>query len=239
MYKVYILHGWSYSTQEWKPFLKLFEQGGVEFKMLKIPGLTAPLTHVWTLDDYVDWISQITKNHEPITILGHSNGGRIAVAFAAKYPNKISKLILVDSAGIIDKRIRKRIKRILFRLITKVGSSLTTQTAFALSGVEGLKTLIYKLAGEQDYNKANPILKKTMLNLISQDLEPTFSRVKVPTLVIWGRNDTITPISDGRKIHELISGSKFEIVENAKHSPQFTHPKVTSEIIVNFLHHKS
>ncbi|OGH53386.1 MAG: hypothetical protein A3G15_05235 [Candidatus Levybacteria bacterium RIFCSPLOWO2_12_FULL_40_10] len=74
-----------------------------------------------------------------------------------------------------------------------------------------------------------------MLNLISQDLEPVFSKVKAPTLIIWGQNDTITPVSDGEKIHSLIQDSKLKIIENASHSPQFTHPKEVSEIITKFL----
>ena len=230
MYKVYILHGWSYSTKKWEPFLKLLRNTGIEYKVLKIPGLTAPLRHVWTLDNYASWLyHQTSKIGHPISILGHSNGGRIAAAFAAKYPERVSHLILIDSAGIIDKRLKNVIKKNVFKIITRVGKKITTQTS--------LKTLIYKLTGEQDYNKADPILKETMLNLISQDLEPIFSKIKVPTLIIWGRDDKATPLSDGKRIYNLISDSKFEVIENAKHSPQFTRPKDVAKIILNFLNH--
>ena len=127
------------------------------------------------------------------------------------------------------KNIKNVIKKNVFKIITRVGKKITTQTS--------LKTLIYKLTGEQDYNKADPILKETMLNLISQDLEPIFSKIKVPTLIIWGRDDKATPLSDGKRIYNLISDSKFEVIENAKHSPQFTRPKDVAKIILNFLNH--
>lgn len=226
--KLLILHGWAYSTEKWKPFLKLLDQGGVKHEMLKIPGLTAPIERVLELNDYVSWLKRIANNQKPIAILGHSNGGRIAAAFTAKYPDKVSCLILIDSAGIINRNIKTRIKKLVFAAISKIGSPFKTQTA--------LKTLMYKLVGEQDYNKASPILKKTMLNLISEDLEPVFSKIKAQTLIIWGTNDKTTPLSDGRRIHKLVIESRFEIIENAKHSPQFTHPKQVARIIIKQLH---
>ena len=224
---LYILHGWSYSTEKWEPFLDLLEKSGVEYRMLKIPGLTAPLDQVWALDDYVYWLKLEATSPQPTAILGHSNGGRIAAVFAAKYPHKVRKLILVDSAGIIHRDLKTLFKRTLFRTAAKIGKRITSRNL--------IRNLTYKLAGEQDYNRADPILKEAMLNLISQDLEPIFSKIKVPTLIVWGRDDRATPLSDGRKIHELIPGSKFQIIENAKHAPQFTHPKEVSEIITKIL----
>src|SRR3989344_6868211 len=100
--KLIILHGWAYSTEKWKSFLNLLEEDGVEYEMLKIPGLTAPLKRVWTINDYMGWLrKQVISYKLPVVLLGHSNGGRIAAAFAAKYPSKVSKLILIDSAGIV------------------------------------------------------------------------------------------------------------------------------------------
>lgn len=222
-----ILHGWAYDTKKWGPFLRLLEQNGVECKMLKIPGLTAPLENVWTLDDYVSWLNRLIANSQkPAAILGHSNGGRIAAVFAAKHPDKISKLILIDSAGITHRDLKTLMRRTVFEAISKIGKRLTNS--------DSVRNLLYKVVREQDYNRANPILKKTMINLISKDLEPIFSIIKTPTLIIWGENDKITPLSDGIKIHELIPNSKFETIKNAKHSPQFTHPEEVFTVITNY-----
>ncbi|MBI4091712.1 MAG: alpha/beta hydrolase [Candidatus Levybacteria bacterium] len=227
--KILILHGWSYSIEKWKPFLKLLKESGVEYRVLKIPGLTAPLSNVWTLNNYTSWLLRKAKSEKRIALLGHSNGGRIVAAFAAKFPEKISHLILIDSAGIIRRDFKSLIKKHVFATAAKIGRVLTNS--------DSIRNLFYKAVGEEDYNKASPILKKTMLNLISQDLEPVFSKVKSPTLIIWGQNDTITPVSDGEKIYVLIQDSKLKIIENASHSPQFSHPKETSEIIIEFLNH--
>ena len=223
MYKVYILHGWTYSIEKWRPFLDLLEKNGTEYEMLKIPGLTAPLSDVWTLDDYVSWLKPVVSGQGSVVLLGHSNGGRIAAAFTAKYPEMISRLILIDCAGIIQRDFKTLLRKTVFATAAKIGGKVTKS--------DSIRNLFYKAVGEQDYNKASPILKKTMLNLISQDLEPIFSKISVPTLIIWGNNDKVTPVSDGEKIHKFVSGSKFKIIETAKHSPQFTNPDEVFEII--------
>ena len=74
-----------------------------------------------------------------------------------------------------------------------------------------------------------------MLNLINLNLTEVLRKIKVPTLVIWGQDDKITPLSDGKLIHQLIKNSKLKIIDNAKHSPQFTHPKEVAEIINEYL----
>lgn len=226
---IIILHGWDYSTKKWEPFLRLLKNAGIKYKVLKIPGLTAPLDKAWTLDDYVSWLERITKNEELITILGHSNGGRIAAAFAAKFPEKAYQLVLINSAGIIRNDLKTLLKKVLFGTAAKIGKRITSK--------KSIRNLFYKVVGEKDYNKSDPILKETMINLISQDLEPIFSKINVPALIIWGKDDKVTPLSDGRKIHGLIGDSKFEVIEKARHSPQFTHPKAVVKIILKFLNH--
>src|SRR5436309_1754011 len=95
--KIFILHGWTYSIERWEPFINELRKHGIEPEMLQIPGLTAPLDEVWRLDDYVEWLKEIVeKEKDKVTLLGHSNGGRIGLAFAAKYPDKVEKLFLID-----------------------------------------------------------------------------------------------------------------------------------------------
>ena len=58
-----------------------------------------------TLEEYVEWLRSKLADERDVVLIGHSNGGRIAIAFADRYPEKISKLILIDSAGIVHKCI--------------------------------------------------------------------------------------------------------------------------------------
>ena len=224
--KMFILHGWTYSTQNWKPFLKALADAGLKPQLLKIPGLTEKIDRPWNLDGYVEWLNEKIGTHKAV-LIGHSSGGRIALTYTLKYPQKVEHLILIDSAGVYHKELPIRIKRFIFRKIAKWGKRLSTY--------EGLRSLLYKLTGESDYRKASPLMRQTMQKLISYDLTPKLPQIKIPTLIIWGELDKTTPVDDGRLMHKLIPSSRLHIIRSAKHSPQFTNPKEVVRITKKFI----
>ena len=228
MKKVIILHGWTKALDKWQEFLKELEKKEVEYEFPKIPGLTESLNKVWDLNDYIKWLQNIVdKEKDKVILIGHSNGGRIALAFANLFPEKVEKLILIDSAGIYHNELPLRIKRFVFKTIARVGKSLTSS--------KSLKDLLYEVARESDYKNLEGNVKQTMINLISTDLKPILSQITTPTLIIWGENDKVTPFSDGLIMKGLIKNSKFYIVKEARHSPMFTHPTEVANLIINNL----
>ncbi len=83
-----------------------------------------------------------------------------------------------------------------------------------------IKKLLYKSLKLEDSGYSdltNPILKKTFTTVIREDLTPILSNIKIPTLIIWGENDTATPLSAGKKINSLIPKSKMIIFKNTSH----------------------
>lgn len=218
--KVYILHGWTSETKKWEHFLKYLPG-----KLLKIPGLTQKITKPWTLDDYLDWLKKKLDKRQ--VLIGHSNGGRMAIAFAAKYPERVEKLILIDSAGIYHNELSTRFKRFVFKNLAKLGKKITKS--------ETLKNLLYKLVREKDYHEATALQRRIMINLISEDLTPVLEKISVPTLLIWGEFDKTTPLSDGKLMHQKIKNSKLYVIKGARHSPQFTHPKEVVKEIYEYL----
>lgn len=242
MKKIYILHGWTYSTDKWMPFVEELEKHGIEAEMLKIPGLTAPLNEVWNIDNYTDWLSKSlskvkdpsapfgsaqgkSSGQEPVILLGHSNGGLIALSYVLKYPDKVKKLILVDSTGIYHRELSIRLKRFVFASAANIGKKLTTSPM--------LKKYLYKFARVHDYEKANPITQKTMRNLIQVDYSQALKNIRIPTVIIWGENDVVTPVKDGRFMLGEIKNSTLNIIRDARHSPQFTNYKEVADVILN------
>lgn len=228
MKKIIILHGWVKSLDKWDDFLKIIEKKGINYSMPKIPGLTQNLEKVWDLSDYVKWLKNIVdKEKGKVILIGHSNGGRITLAFTNLNPQKVEKLILIDSAGIYHNELPIKIKRFVFKTIAKIGKKLTSS--------KFLENLLYKIARESDYKNANENVKQTMINLITSDLKTTLPKIQTPTLIIWGGEDKIIPLSDGRLMHKLIKDSKLQIIEDARHSPQFTNPERVAKIIYEYI----
>lgn len=221
--KILILHGWTYSTEKWEPFIDALKDQGFDTELLKIPGLTEKLDAVWDMDNYVQWLNHKIGN-DKVILLGHSNGGRIILAFALKYPEKIKQIILLDSAGIYHNELPIRLKRFVFKTIARFGRKITAS--------QSLRKALYKLSRESDYENASPIVRETMVKMINFDISNFLNTIKVPTLIIWGENDKATPLSDGKIMHQLISNSKLEIIQDARHSPQFTHADEVLKIIL-------
>lgn len=224
--RILILHGWSYSADKWAPFIKLMEAEGLKPRLLEIPGLMAPIDKPWTLEDYVEWLKEKVGKGK-IVLVGHSNGGRISLAFALKYPECVERLILIDAAGIYHNELPIRLKRFVFKNLAGGGKKLTTS--------ETARKILHKLAGANDYREASPLMRQTMTNLISTDLTPDLKDITAPTLIIWGREDKVTPLQDAILMYELIPNSRIHIINKARHSPQFTRPEEVLKKIIEWI----
>jgi len=243
-----ILHGWQSSKEKWQRVKEEIEkqacleldEGEIEVIVPNLPGFKEgnELKRAWSLDDYVDWVREFIlekekarfERSEGFFLLGHSFGGRIVIKFAVKYPEKLKGLILVSSAGIKPK---KKICQFLIRLIVRISK----QFSF-LPGYEFLRKIFYKFVlRKTDYLKARGFLKETFKKVVSEDLTPLLSKVKVPTLIVWGEKDKIAPLSDAYLIKEKIKNSKLEILKNIDHIPHLKVPKKLAEVILIFLKH--
>ena len=222
MTKLFILHGWTYQTATWGSVRKLLEERRIDYEFLPIPGLTDGTNPVWTLDDYVEWLEKKTVGEDKVILWGHSSGGRLSLAFAARYPEKVARLILEDSAGIPPRGLRK-LKRDAFRTSAQILGRFVR--------FEKLRGTFRKAIRASDYANATPEMRKTMSNLVAVDLGLILDRITCPTLIIWGKGDKVTPLIDGELMHRGIKNSRLVVLPDARHSPHITHPKETVDLV--------
>ena len=168
-----------------------------------------------------------------IILIGHSFGGRIAIKYAAKYPEKIDKLILTGAAGIKHKLTAKQ--KMLF-VAAKTGKMI-----FSLPIINKFQKLVYntfsKMARsrKKDYYQASPRMKEVMKNVLVEDLTDCLNKIKIPTLLVWGRKDKTTPLDDGKIMNEKIKNSKLVIVDGANHSLPYQKAEEFAEIVEGFI----
>lgn len=224
---LYIIHGWTYSMEPWSPVVKSLKQSGIEVRQLKVPGLTTKSDKVWTIDDYVEWLKvELSGVKQPI-VLGHSNGGRIALNYIVKYPNSLSHLILLDSAGVYDYSAKLSVKRKAFKVLAKLLKPLKY--------VPLIKKIVYRVIGASDYKLAPPNMKKTLSNMITSDKSLKLSKIDVPTTLLWGLKDKVTPIEQGRAMENSIPEASMREFNNWGHSPYKTHPSDLAAVILKVM----
>lgn len=166
-------------------------------------------------------------------LIGHSFGGQIAIKYAMKYPEKINELILTGAAGIKHKLTAKQ--KMLF-ILAKSGKLI-----FSLPVINIFKIPIYKLFSKiarqrkKDYYCASPKMKEIMKNVLAEDLTPILDKIKVPTLLVWGKLDNSTPLSDGKLMNEKIENSELVIFDDANHSLPYQKPEEFARIVEEFI----
>ena len=78
-------------------------------------------------------------------------------------------------------------------------------------------------------------MKETFQRVIGEDLTSLLSQIKVPTLIIWGDRDRMTPLRDAYLMKKEISNSKLIILEGFSHVPHLENPKLLSQKVITFI----
>ncbi len=224
-----ILHGWGSSCENWQQVQRLLEEKDVKVVVPDLPGFgkNSPLSEVWSVDDYVDWVKEYCdkNNLSQIFLLGHSFGGGLAVEFSSRFPEKVKKLILTDPAII---RV-KHFKRGLLAKIVKVFKIFSFLPFYKLT-----RRILYKFIAS-DYPGLEGAMRQTYLNVVKKDLSDCLGAVSVSTLLIWGEKDKITPFKDAQTIKEKISGARLEVLPDIRHNPHQEAPEILVEKVLNFI----
>ncbi len=219
--KLYIIHGWTYTTAPWIKTLDLLKKKGYSVEMLNVPGLTAASKKVWTIEDYTKWADRNIPTGS--VALGHSNGGRILLNLCSEKPEKLKQLILLDAAGVYEASKKRDLAR-------KVSKYLGF-----LKKIPGVAKVWHKLTGATDYARAPENMKKTLSNMLDSDKRLDLTKVTVPTSILWGAEDTVTPPRQAEVMHAQIPNSTLEIFPGWTHAPYISHPSELASAIAKVI----
>lgn len=207
---ILLLHGWGQSTNAFEQVAKHLEKKFTVYN-IDLPGfgLSEKPKFAFNTNDYKELVREVVNyyNMEELIIIGHSFGGRVAIKYAKEY--KVSKLVLVDSAGIVNKKtLKTKCKIYYFKLLKKV---------FSLPLLNSYKENVLNKFGSSDYKNADEIMKKILVNVVNEDLREDLKEIECPTLLVWGTNDIITPLNDAYIMKENIKDAGIVKIENAGH----------------------
>lgn len=245
---IVLIHGTSASLHTWDGWVDELKAHRRVIRFdLPAFGLTGPdPTNNYTIEHYADVVVAVLDklNVNKSVLAGNSLGGYIAWATAVMYPNRVSKLILVDASGYPFESESVPLAFTLSKnaltngILTNVlPKSLVEKSVKNVYGNPALVTdelveRYYQLTLREGNRAA---LKERFKQTIPGPLAKEIKTINVPTLLIWGRKDHLIPLDLGLKFEQDIKNSQLIIFDDLGHVPHEEDPQITVLAVKQFL----
>ena len=175
-----------------------------------------------------------TMHLDNMIIMGNSFGGHVGILYTLNNPEKVAKLVLTGSSGLFENTmggsyprrgsydyIRERVAYTFYDP-TVASKDLVDEVFETTKSIPKCMRIV-------------AIAKSAQRNNLAEELP----NIKVPTLLIWGLNDTITPPMVGHEFNRLIPNSELKFIDKCCHAPMMEHPEKFNKLVEEFLFRKN
>lgn len=213
---VIVLHGWGANINTVLPIVNILKD---RYKVyaLDLPGFgeseepKEPISSFEYAKIVKDFI--VDEGIEKASFIGHSFGGKLSIIMGSKYPDMVNKIVLIDSAGLIPKRgIDYYVKVYSFKSLRFIYKNFF----FWLKDDKRMERF-YKKFGSTDYRDSSGVMRKILVIVVNENLKDLLKDIKAPTLIIWGDEDTDTPLYMAKTMEKEIKDSGLVVLEGAGH----------------------
>ncbi|MDQ5895350.1 MAG: hypothetical protein QG596_1611, partial [Actinomycetota bacterium] len=250
-----LVHGITSSSRTWKKITpRLAEKFTVIAPDLLGHGRSAKPHGDYSLGAYASGIRDlmVALDVPKATVVGHSLGGGIAMQFAYQFPDRVSRLVLVDTGG-IGKEVNPALRAaalpgaeyvlpVLFSP-TLHDAGLKVRNILAGFGLRGSADVEGVAEGFASLTESDA--RRAFLHTVRSVIDPTGQRVsaadrlyltrEIPSLIVWGDRDRIIPVAHADLAHELMPGSQLEIFTGAGHFPFNDDPDRFIKVLEDFI----
>ncbi len=225
-----LLHGLFGALSNFEGIFKRFsDQYNVVIPILPIYEMPIFEVSVMGLVNFVTRFVEY-KNYEKVHLVGNSLGGHIALLYALAHPERIASITLTGSSGLFESAFGTAFpKRGDYEYIKRKTGDTFYDPSVAT------KELVDEVFGiVNDRNKAIRVVA-TAKSAVRHNLADKLHKIKAPALLIWGKQDTVTPPFVADKFHELISDSRLHFLDECGHAPMMEKPEEFNNILSAFL----
>jgi pimeloyl-ACP methyl ester carboxylesterase len=161
------------------------------------------------------WMQALNLKH--IHLVGHSMGGYVSMALAATHPERVKRLVLVDSIGI---PFNLPVRRLVYPALKAIARTIPS----------------FWMCIGYDYLRAGPrMVLNASQQIVALEAAEVLAAVRVPTLVIWGENDDLVPLTLGRQLHARLAGAHLHVLPGTNHFCMFEKPREFNQALLAFL----
>ncbi len=230
-----LLHGWGASLELMWPLAEQLASAGFRVYAPDFPGFGSsdPPPVPWSVRDYANFVLEFLDQLglQQVDLGGHSFGSRVSLMLGADSPQRIRKLLLFNAAGL--RRPQPLLARMRLKLYQSLRSTLRGLRLTTLS--DGLGQWYHLRYASADYRNAQGVMRPTFVRVVSEDMRPFASRVRPPTLLFWGDQDTDTPLWMGRELEAVIPDAGLIIWQGAGHYSYLDRLTDTARVVTHFL----
>lgn len=239
-----VLHGWATSGRVMMPLAKQLAAIRTGY-VLDLPGFgdSPEPPESWNIDDYADLVEAFIRHHfeEPVDLLVHSFGGRIALKLCAREFGKdhIQKVLITGGAGMKPRRsISYYFKKYTAKLLKAPFSLLPSgPRERALNKLR--TTSLWKSLGSSDYSKLSGVMRETFVKSVTEYLEPCLPDIPHEVLLLWGADDEATPLYQAERMEKGIEKAALVVIKDAGHYAFLDRPKRFASIAKAFFNSSS
>ncbi len=249
-FTVLLVHGLSGSWQNWLETIPHFARTH-RVIALDLPGFGHSPLPSWNIS--IGGYGRLVHNFcdaldvGDCAIVGNSMGGFISAEAACAQPDRFEKLVLVSAAGVSHSRMRRQPAETVARmaaaampLLLKAQERGLRRPRVRVAAFRGLfdrpDLLRPELLLEQFHHGAGrPAFVPAVQGLVGYDILDRLEDVRVPTLIVWGRNDRVVPVQDAAGFAQGLHNSRTVIFDRTGHMPQLERPVRFNRVLETFL----
>ena len=227
---IVLLHGLFGALSNYKDVFDSFsDRYRVVIPLLPIYTLPIINTNVKNLAKYLaDFID--FKGYDQVTLLGNSLGGHVALYYMTKHPEKVKNLVLTGSSGLYENTMGSSFPRREDKVFIK---NKVAETFYdPKHATDELVDECYNIVNDRgQLIRILAIAKSAIRHNMAEEVP----KMNLPTLLIWGKNDTITPPEVAEEFHDLFPDSELYWIDKCGHAAMMEHPEVFNEILAKWL----
>jgi len=229
-----LLHGLFGALSNWDGVISAFS-GRYRVVIPVMPIYEMPIREAG-LEGLVAFIERFIAFRElsDLTLLGNSLGGHVGLLYTLKHPDRVKRLVLTGSSGLFENSMggsypKRGSYEYIAERVAYTFYDPKVATKELIDEVFEITNSIPKCM------RIVAIAKSAQRNNVAKELH----RIAVPTLLIWGLNDTITPPEVGHEFNRLIADSELHFIDQCCHAPMMEHPERFNELLTDWLGRRS
>jgi pimeloyl-ACP methyl ester carboxylesterase len=210
---------------------EFFNQNGYKVVLPELPLYSLPLlnTNVKSFAEYLkDFINFL--GFSKVILLGNSLGGHVGLLYTKLHPSKVKALVITGSSGLYE---------------SAMGTGYTKRSDYEVMKSK-VQEVFYdpKVATKElidqvyaDVNNRSKLIKTLAIakSAIRHNMATDLPNINIPTCIVWGENDIVTPPDVGREFNKLLPDSDLFWIDKCGHAPMMEHPETFNKIVFDWL----